>query len=510
MADTDVPLRFDVHRSVIRTVTRLPSSLAIWGSGARAEVLEHCPSEQLLFSALGASVLLTALYQGFAASFALSYALHMPMSRVWVIGAVWGVTFVNIDRLILMIGSSRRGWLALIPRIVLAILLGVVMAAVLTVHIFAPEINQNLAVTQQAALTRQDTSIVHTYTAKVNAYGEDIAAWQMKEAKLKQTITEDKFLHACELGETDCSTSKILGSGPFAERYANEAADAEASLAALQPIANQQITADKANIAIEENIESAGLTAARSAVANSAGLLARIEALSQLEHGHPDARWAVDILSAVFMGLDLVPALAKFSLVLRGRLVYEQLNEDDQQIELAEGVAARTAAEVELARIDDQAVADMDVNRVLIDLDRQRRIDAAVAGKSPSSSGTRQSSEPRPRNTASVAAPTLAEFVAKARTHEKLPVPLESALRRGALVGLALITATFAVVAPMQLVGHVAMAGSSVVYGAFAGALALAAYSRGFRTAPGWAHRAAFATLVAGIAVPALFGLLNV
>ena len=155
LADTDVPLKFD-HRSVIRTVTRLPSSLAIWASGARSEVLEHCPSEQLLFAALGASVLLTALYQGFAASFALSYALHMPMSHVWVIGAVWGVTFVNIDRLILMIGSSRRGWLALMPRFLLAILLGVVMAAVLTVHIFAPEINQNLAVTQQSALSRQD------------------------------------------------------------------------------------------------------------------------------------------------------------------------------------------------------------------------------------------------------------------------------------------------------------------------------------------------------------------
>jgi hypothetical protein len=218
----------------------------------------------------------------------------------------------------------------------------------------------------------------------------------------------------------------------------------------------------------------------------------------------------VEILSLVFLGIDIVPALARFSALLSGRLVYDQLNEDDQQAELATGVAARTAAEVELARIDDQAVADMDVNRVVIDLDRQRRIDRAMAGASPSASSTGQSSGSAPRSTAAVSAPTLAEFVAKARTHEKLPVPLEAALRRGALVGLALITATFAVVAPLQFVGHDALAGSWAVYGALAGALGLAAYSRGFRTAPGWAHRAAFATLLAGIGVPALVGLLNV
>jgi len=500
----------NTDHSAMSAVLRWSVLLTIWAAGARSEVLKRCRSEQLLFSSLGAAVLFTALYQGFAATFALSYALHMPMSRVWVIGTVWGATFVNIDRLILIIGSSRRGWLALLPRIVLATLLGVVLAAVLTMRIFAPEINQQLAVSQQTVLTRRITSIDHAYTVKVSADDHDIAAWQTKENELKQTITEDKFLHACELGETDCSTSHRLGSGPFAQRYANEAAEAEASLAALQPLAIQQIAADRSDIALEESIQSAALTATRTAVSEGVGLLARIEALTELEHRHSDARWAVEILSLVFLGIDIVPALARFSALLSGRLVYDQLNEDDQQAELATGVAARTAAEVELARIDDQAVADMDVNRVVIDLDRQRRIDRAMAGASPSASSTGQSSGSAPRSTAAVSAPTLAEFVAKARTHEKLPVPLEAALRRGALVGLALITATFAVVAPLQFVGHDALAGSWAVYGALAGALGLAAYSRGFRTAPGWAHRAAFATLLAGIGVPALVGLLNV
>ena len=454
-------------------------------------------------------MIFTAFYQGFAGTFALSCALHTPMSTVWVLGVIWAATFLGIDRLVLMIGSGRRGWLALLPRLVLTVLLGIVMAEVMTLRIFAPEVTQELAITQQTALTHQIRSINHTYTAKVSADEQGIATWQAKENTLKQTITRDNFLYNCERFETDCSQTGVAGNGAFAHRDSSEAVNAQASLAALEPLANQQIAADKADITLEGRIQSAALSEARSAVRNGAGLLARIEALGQLEHDHPDARWAAYLLSAVFMALDFAPALLRLSLLISGRLVSDQLNEDDQQVELTTGIAVRTAAEVERSRIDDQAFADMDVNRVLIDLDRQRRIDEAMAWGSSSGSRARQSPGSRPRSAALVAAPSLKEFAAKARPHEMQPVPLAPALRRGALVGTALIAATSAVIAPLQLIGHVALAGSGIVYGALFAVLALAIYSRGFRTAPDWAHRAAFATLLTGIALPVLVALLN-
>lgn len=186
MARPHTPQKSDSASRVARTPISWPRSLAIWAAGARSEVLARARSEQLLVSAIGAAVIFTAFYQGFAGTFALSYALHTPMSSVWVLGVIWAATFLNIDRLVLMIGSGRRGWLALLPRLVLTVLLGIVMAEVMTLRIFAPEVTQELAITQQTALTQQIRSINHTDTAKVNADEQDIATWQAKENTLKQ------------------------------------------------------------------------------------------------------------------------------------------------------------------------------------------------------------------------------------------------------------------------------------------------------------------------------------
>jgi hypothetical protein len=57
---------------------------------------------------------------------------------------------------------------------------------------------------------------------------------------------------------------------------------------------------------------------------------------------------------------------------------------------------------------------------------------------------------------------------------------------------------------------HAAVAGGWLVVLALVVALALAAYSRGFRRGPVWAHRAALSTGLLGLLLPFVIVLVNI
>src|SRR5215469_15861390 len=132
-----------------RAQPRFPSALLAWFGGARAPILKLCPSEWSLYAGLGTGVLLTALFGGAAAAFAASYALREPTGQLWPVGVFWALTLVNIDRLLLLITASKGRLWAMIPRLLISALLGFLIAEPLTLRLFQPEINAQLAVTQQ-------------------------------------------------------------------------------------------------------------------------------------------------------------------------------------------------------------------------------------------------------------------------------------------------------------------------------------------------------------------------
>jgi hypothetical protein len=484
-------------------------SFLAWVAGVRISVLRRAESERLLFSVLGMTVLFTCLYQAIAATYALHIALHATLGLAGALGLIWGAAIMTFDRMILIIGFGRNRWLAFIsilPRIGFAALLGFSVAVILALGIFRFEINEQTTADQRKALSTQVAKIDKTYNTTVMADERDISDWQSKESQRQEAVTKDLFLYHCEIGYPDCSTSRVRGNGAYAHLYLSEAATAQSSLKALVPIANQRISADRADIATQGAIRETDLIAARRADAQGVGLLADIEGLGQLAAGHTDAAWTVRLVTLIFVSLDLMPAIAKALLVLNGRSVYEQLNEDDQRAELVTGYEVRRRAEVDHDRIDDWADSERDVNRNLIDIERERRIDEAMAVAHTEFSRSYETAN----HNASVRTPNLVTLVEEGFAQERMRVPLASALRHGALVGLSLIVVLCAVLATLSAALHVAINAQWVAYLALLLAAVLALYTRGFASSPAWAHRAAFATLLAGIALPVFITLANV
>src|SRR3954462_5845457 len=133
---------------------RIGDGLAVL-AGARTDILEVAPGARARFVALGGVLLST----GGLAILSAAFAVHMAVGVVWplaiVIGLFWGTVIVNLDRMLLVgmahDASLRRNMLMAVPRVGLALVLGIVISTPLTLQIFLKEIDTQVVALQAEA-----------------------------------------------------------------------------------------------------------------------------------------------------------------------------------------------------------------------------------------------------------------------------------------------------------------------------------------------------------------------
>src|SRR3954454_11388237 len=130
---------------------RIGDGLAVL-AGARPDILEVAPGARARFVALGGVLLST----GGLAVLSAAFAVHMAVGVVWplaiAVGLFWGVVIVNLDRMLLVgmahDASLKRNLLMAVPRVGLALVLGVVISTPLTLQIFHREIDTQIVALQ--------------------------------------------------------------------------------------------------------------------------------------------------------------------------------------------------------------------------------------------------------------------------------------------------------------------------------------------------------------------------
>jgi hypothetical protein len=126
---------------------RIGNGMAVL-AGARPDVLAAAPGARARFVALGGVLLST----GGLAAVSAAFAVHMALGVWWpfalLVGLGWGAVVVNLDRMLLVgmahDSSLKRNLVLAVPRVGLALVLGVVVATPLTLQVFHKEIDTEI------------------------------------------------------------------------------------------------------------------------------------------------------------------------------------------------------------------------------------------------------------------------------------------------------------------------------------------------------------------------------
>jgi hypothetical protein len=355
--------------------------LLIWLSGARPDILRQFPAQRGKYLGVGCAILITASIAAISMTFALHTALRAALYFAVPAALAWGLAILSLDRwLVVSLQRQDNPWryaLLALPRVLLAVLFGFIISTPFVLQIFRPEIEQEITQIQNQ---RSDAYFAHlsgdplskrirSEQAKVAALQDTIETGglpaknpyqdstvsglvQQRKAALRQEKTDyDQW--QCQLYGTSQGSRCKRGQGPLAaaskQRYLNDVSqvrqDTAEITAAVQRVLAQQRTGNTSAVAAARTAlpnarqqlsadqrEQSELTASfNDKNASSAGLLLRLQALSDATAHNGTLNAARWLLFALFTTIECLPVLVKTLLNLGPPNAYEQLAADEER-----------------------------------------------------------------------------------------------------------------------------------------------------------------------------------
>jgi hypothetical protein len=392
---------------------RIGNGLAVL-AGARPDVLAAAPGARARFVALGGVLLST----GGLAAVSAAFAVHMALGVWWplalLVGLGWGAVVVNLDRMLLVgmahDASLKRNLVMAVPRVGLALVLGVVVATPLTLQVFHKEIDTEIVAMQAEAADAYRSGLeADARFAHLPELEERIASQESivasggradsglavvrgevtaKQAAFDQAVRTARELEAraqCELDGT-CGTGDA-GTGA-AYQQARAAADAQAAVvASARSELDATVAAASAAEARSAQLATSSLDGDRAELARlteeqdrlqasfdatnegSGGILLRLEALDRLGDENGTLAAAQFMLSLLFMCVEILPVLMKLLLNFGPPSAYDRLvalrDSGDVEVEELAQESRRTVAQAkeellvmaERERVDRQKAA---------------------------------------------------------------------------------------------------------------------------------------------------------
>ncbi|MEV0406906.1 DUF4407 domain-containing protein [Actinoallomurus sp. NPDC050550] len=352
----------------------------IWLSGARSEILALCATDRGKYEGIGSAVLITSVMAGISMTFALHTALMVALPIAIGFGLAWSMAIMSLDRwLVTSIQRRESAWknfLPAIPRLVLALLFGLVISTPLVLQIFKPEI---------------DVQIVQIQENQANAFskdqangsiGKEITALQGQAQRLQHTISsggddpvdpasDPKVVGLTKQRDAQAKTAnaqfkdwqcqlygpcKPVGDGPLAKAKENSYRQAQSELNDL----NNQIEARKSELtATDSKGRQARVDYARGALPGvqkqlqtlqqqqqarqrsyaasnkaSKGLLIRLQALDQVAKKNGTLRSAQILLFLFITAIECLPIIVKLLHTFGPPNSYEKVLAEKERIQL--------------------------------------------------------------------------------------------------------------------------------------------------------------------------------
>ncbi len=195
-------------------------------SGAHIDTLKKYPIEHNKYVGIGATIFFTALFASLSGGYAMYFVFSGSAFAVGfaiLFGLLWGTAIFNMDRYIVSSinkeGTTNQQILQASPRILLAIMIGIVISRPLELKIFDKEIRQKLKTAYLKGQNRKIDTLQKTYQQK---YGMELSKnLELKKEKdsLEKDINRSRYqLNQEVFGDKTNQTSGITGYGTYAKQ----------------------------------------------------------------------------------------------------------------------------------------------------------------------------------------------------------------------------------------------------------------------------------------------------
>jgi hypothetical protein len=294
-------------------------------SGAHIGTLKKYPIEHNKYVGIGATIFFTALFASLSGGYAMYFVFNGDAFAVGfaiLFGLIWGFAIFNMDRYIVSSinkeGTTNQQILQASPRILLAIMIGIVISRPLELKIFDKEIRQKLKTAYLKGQHRKIDTLQRTYNQK---YGSELAKnTDLKHEKdsLESDINRTRYLLNQEVfGDKSNQTSGIKGYGTYAKQKQAVLEEKEARLKEVMGNLGQMDN----YLAQRKDFE--GLNGTRmfnphelDSLSNIAGFSDRNWALGQLTYNENGTRdldtyLAISFIGYLFILFECLPVFVK-------------------------------------------------------------------------------------------------------------------------------------------------------------------------------------------------------
>lgn len=210
-------------------------------SGVHQPTLEKHPTEHNKYVGIGATIFFTGLFAALSGGYAMYFVFKGDTAAVLFslfFGILWGLAIFNMDRYIVSSinknSSSAKQIAQATPRILLAIMIGMVISRPLELKIFDKEIRERLKVSylnnQRSKIDTLNKAFTNKYTIELNKLNES----KTQRDSLASGIKADRQKLNFEVfGTKTEETSGVMGYGPYAKRKEQELQQRQQNLDSL-------------------------------------------------------------------------------------------------------------------------------------------------------------------------------------------------------------------------------------------------------------------------------------
>jgi hypothetical protein len=284
-----------------------------WCAGAHQKLLKEFTSEHTKYSGLGGVILATFILAALSSGYAI-YSVFGNILWTIVFAVIWGLIIFNFDRFLVStmrkyaVSTSKQIWMA-VPRIVLALLIGVTIARPLELKIFEKEIDTKVAQNMHNKILINDSLLQRENQLQLKSATIERDRLLARKLSLQDTLHRLQQAYVQEADGTGGSGQRGIENLTRLkmDAYSNLLSQSLPEIKQLDgAIAQQDSIINTAKAPHEDKRQQYEAT-----VKNNIGFLERNRALSDLTDEQSSVKWTSIMLSLLIILIETGPILSK-------------------------------------------------------------------------------------------------------------------------------------------------------------------------------------------------------